>query len=366
MSDGTLDRLLYQFLRKGDISFAKFKDDAALSFGDAKDVGISWNGTNLAILPLVDDTGAINVGNGTKDMDVKVFLGTAAKYALFDVGNSCVTLAGVDLKFSTGGGSISSGASSLTICGGDTARDDLLLYGSSVVTSRGTVSVGDFASSYTTPGQAGLGIPLGNATNPDIRAFIVASTDGTIQPTKRIESSCHSFVQSMAWATTTLSVTALEGVFYGGFDLVSTSDNINISGCGGWVYLNDESGFSTAGTDPVIGTDAGKKTYVAGLESWVALPASYEIKACGYVCGLKLSNNFVSPGTNVGAGKTYNIYTETVDSVGYDYFWGTNQIGNGLSVNALTIGVATSHALAIDMNGTPGYIPVFTDKSWNA
>lgn len=97
MGDVTLDRLLYQFLRKGDISFAKFKDNAALSFGDAKDVGIKWNGSVLQILPLVDDTGAINFGSGTYDMDVKVFLGTAAKYVLFDVGNVLLQLEDVDL-----------------------------------------------------------------------------------------------------------------------------------------------------------------------------------------------------------------------------------------------------------------------------
>ncbi len=49
-----------------------------------------WDGTNMVILPAVNDTGSVSIGNGTLDMDFKVFLGSAAKYVLFDVGNSRV------------------------------------------------------------------------------------------------------------------------------------------------------------------------------------------------------------------------------------------------------------------------------------
>jgi len=193
------------------------------------------------------------------------------------------------------------------------------------------------------------------------RAFLVGANDGGADPTHRIESSCHMFTQLTNWATG-WSATALEGVFYGGYDLIATEDNMNISGAGGWIYLNDEVGGAAA---PVVGAASGKNVYVCGLESWVALPADVDIKATGFICGLKLSNNFAS-GMTVGTGHSYCIYTETVDSVGYEYFWGTNSIGNGLSTNAAICAVATSHALAIDMAGTPGYIPVFTDKSWGA
>ncbi|MFA6972682.1 MAG: hypothetical protein WC208_14965 [Gallionella sp.] len=93
----SLDRLIYQFIRKGDISFAKFKDSVPLYFGTSKDVSAQWDGTDLDIVPLTDDTGAINIGNGTKDIDFKVFLGTTAKYASFDVGNSRVDLIGIPL-----------------------------------------------------------------------------------------------------------------------------------------------------------------------------------------------------------------------------------------------------------------------------
>jgi hypothetical protein len=334
----------------------------AISTASTSGVSITTSTPTQGILiSAVCGSHAINISGAQTGAGITI-ASTCGTYGL-NIAGACTTAA---IKFGVGGGSIVDGAASLTVCGGDTARDDLILYGSSVVASRGTVMVGDFASSYTTPGQTGLGIPLGNATNADIRAFIVASTDGTIQPTKRIESSCHSFVQSMDWATTTLSCTALEGVFYGGFDLISTSDNINISGVGGWVYLNDESGYSTAGTTPVIGSASGKITYVAGVESFVTLPTSYEIKAKGVVCGLKLSNCFKAPGTNTGAGYTYNIYTETVDAVGYDYFWGTNTAGNGLIVNEAIPNVNTAYALKIRIADTDAYIPVFTDLSWGS
>lgn len=80
-------------------SVTSFVDNAALVFGTGSDVSILWNGTNLTILPVADDTGAILIGDGTTDMDVKVFLGTSTKFVLFDVGNtSLVVSAGVTLS----------------------------------------------------------------------------------------------------------------------------------------------------------------------------------------------------------------------------------------------------------------------------
>lgn len=72
-------------------------DSDYLQFGDADDVSMGWDGTNLTIKPVADDTGAIVVGDGTTDMDVKVFLGTSAKYVLMDVGNVLLKLEDVDL-----------------------------------------------------------------------------------------------------------------------------------------------------------------------------------------------------------------------------------------------------------------------------
>jgi hypothetical protein len=160
MSDGTLDRLLYQFLRKGDISFAKFKDSAALSFGDAKDVGINWNGSVLQILPLVDDTGAINFGSGTYDMDVKIFLGTTTEYALFDMGNSCFSLVGIPFFM---------------------ADDQLLTIGTTVATAATKITM-EFDETTTGIGLFNMGsvsVPMVLNTNPG--AAVIGHTINILQ-----------------------------------------------------------------------------------------------------------------------------------------------------------------------------------------
>lgn len=47
-----------------------------------------WSSGNLIFYPATDDSGAINIGDGTYDCDLKVFLGSATEYVEFDVGNS--------------------------------------------------------------------------------------------------------------------------------------------------------------------------------------------------------------------------------------------------------------------------------------
>ena len=85
----------------------KLRDNVPLRFGDGAqwdnravdDVHIKWDGSVLEVLPTADDTGAFNIGDGTTDLDLKVFLGTASAYVLFDVGAaSLVISAGVILS----------------------------------------------------------------------------------------------------------------------------------------------------------------------------------------------------------------------------------------------------------------------------
>lgn len=90
-----LDRLIYQILRRGELPAARLADNLAFNFGSSDDVAVKWTGSLLTVIPLTDDTGAINIGNGTKDIDFKVFLGTTAKYALLDVGNSRADFIGI-------------------------------------------------------------------------------------------------------------------------------------------------------------------------------------------------------------------------------------------------------------------------------
>ena len=60
------------------------EDQEKFYFGDAYDVSIEWDETDLEILPVADDTGSILVGNGTLSMDVQVFGLTANDYLQYD------------------------------------------------------------------------------------------------------------------------------------------------------------------------------------------------------------------------------------------------------------------------------------------
>ncbi len=75
-------------------------DDEDLEFGDDADVTIKWNSTDsvLEFLPLVDDTGAVRIGNGTLDMDFQVMMGTATASVLFDNSVARVVFEQCDLR----------------------------------------------------------------------------------------------------------------------------------------------------------------------------------------------------------------------------------------------------------------------------
>lgn len=94
-------------------------DTAAIKFGTGSDVEFAWSGSNLTILPVANDTGAILVGNGTKDIDFKVFLGTANKFVEFDVGGSIARF-NVPIRLDNNTGAAA--ASGLLLGGGTTAN----------------------------------------------------------------------------------------------------------------------------------------------------------------------------------------------------------------------------------------------------
>jgi len=70
-------------------------DTDYLIFGDGADIVIDWTGALLLLVPATDDTGAINIGDGTTDIDVKIFLGAAGVYAEFNVGDAKLSLVGL-------------------------------------------------------------------------------------------------------------------------------------------------------------------------------------------------------------------------------------------------------------------------------
>jgi len=70
-------------------------DNDTLEFGDGTDVTFSWDGDSLNILPATDDTGRIEIGNGTKDMDLIWFGGAAGDYVEFEVGAKTLDLVNI-------------------------------------------------------------------------------------------------------------------------------------------------------------------------------------------------------------------------------------------------------------------------------
>lgn len=92
------------------------------------------SGESLSIVPEVNDQGSFIFGNATKDMDVKVFLGGAGAFVLFDSGNTALTLSGVNAALA--GGVAISGTS--TIAG--TVTDSSTTTQSGATTLTGTIT----------------------------------------------------------------------------------------------------------------------------------------------------------------------------------------------------------------------------------
>ena len=71
-------------------------DSDLLYFGDAKDVQIRWDGTDLDILALADDS-IIKFGNGTNSFDIWIYGATANDNIIFDASGKTLALDGIDL-----------------------------------------------------------------------------------------------------------------------------------------------------------------------------------------------------------------------------------------------------------------------------
>jgi len=68
---------------------------SALKQGDKLDLA---SGDTISFLPIADDTGTLAFGDGTNDMDVKIYVGASTDFALFDVGNGQLTLDSMELQ----------------------------------------------------------------------------------------------------------------------------------------------------------------------------------------------------------------------------------------------------------------------------
>ena len=130
-------------------------DTDFLMFGDATsgDVSINWTGSVLAILPAAADTGAINIGNGTTDIDLKIFLGSATEFVDFNVGDSSVYFGGdgkgVDLKLF--------GETAGAYAMWDQSADALLLTNADLTSTKSTAATSGTVTSLTV-GQTHTGV----------------------------------------------------------------------------------------------------------------------------------------------------------------------------------------------------------------
>jgi len=77
------------------------QDDDVLYFGNDLDFSMKWDGTNLEILPVSDNAGSINIGDGETDVDLKVFLGASSDYVLFDVSEGRIDVFSAELRMVT-------------------------------------------------------------------------------------------------------------------------------------------------------------------------------------------------------------------------------------------------------------------------
>ena len=119
-----------------ELNFHKSRGPALMAKFDCE-----TSATVLYLLPATADTESLNIGNGTKDMDVKIFLGSASEHVLFDVGGSCITITGTPL----------STTSSITVTG--------------AITSNGGITMGDAKNIAV---NATTGTKIGTATNQKI------------------------------------------------------------------------------------------------------------------------------------------------------------------------------------------------------
>lgn len=83
----------------------ELQDGEKLGFGGTTggDVFMRWDGSIFECLPETDDTGAFNIGDGTYDMDFKVFMGSTTAHVLFDNSAQLVTFTGTRIAMGAQG-----------------------------------------------------------------------------------------------------------------------------------------------------------------------------------------------------------------------------------------------------------------------
>jgi len=74
------------------------EDDERLYFGDARDVDMGWDEATFTILPLVTDTGSVDIGNGTLILDMNWYGTAIGQYLRFDASADELINVGVAIR----------------------------------------------------------------------------------------------------------------------------------------------------------------------------------------------------------------------------------------------------------------------------
>ena len=99
----------------------RLEDDEKLKFGTGTgsgntvdfDVQMAFDGTQLEMLPRTDDLCAFNIGDGTTDMDFKVFMGATTSHVLFDNSAALVTFTKTRMIMGAQGTGVSTSSAAL-------------------------------------------------------------------------------------------------------------------------------------------------------------------------------------------------------------------------------------------------------------
>ena len=152
------------------------EDAAVLSFGDAADVTITWNATNLLIEATTDNVGQIQLG-ATNSMDLKILGSTTSDIALFDASAGALLLDSYPIALGDGdsilfGDTLGTGDFSIT----DTS--DVLVI-NNVVDGTGTVGFGAAGAGIDVAfhGDAGSATALWDENQNTNGAFVFNNAD---------------------------------------------------------------------------------------------------------------------------------------------------------------------------------------------
>lgn len=127
------------------------------------------SGQKLKFLPSTDNVGAINIGDGTTDMDLKIFMGTTSNYVEWDISVPQVNIAAVPHVFTSSDITMLTSTLKLTSCD--------LQYQGAVGLVSGAIAIKSGIVMLTKAGVAAMTLANPTATTDDNkRLLIVAAT----------------------------------------------------------------------------------------------------------------------------------------------------------------------------------------------